>query len=390
MRLGYPSSQPNHRVIESSNHRTAVHSLTLTAFRNYRSLSLQTGGRSVVITGPNGSGKTNLLEAISLLAPGRGLRGAKLAQLRNQQTDLQQGWGVALEVESSGHSYQFGTGQHPGKEDKRVIRLNGENLNSQAALGQYFAILWQTPQMDTLFTGGMSDRRRLFDRLTASFQPDHSSQMARYEYLMRERNKLLMQPGMAQNSWLDSLEHKMAESSLAMAAARVETLLALQAAIETLHASFPKADIALQGFAEQGLLQSTTAALELEDQLAAALKQSRGADAQSGRSSHGAHRLECYVTHRPKATEAAYCSTGEQKVLLLALLLAQTVALRDRQHRLPILLLDEVIAHLDAERRAALFSVLEELKLQAWLTGTDAERFHGMPQETLFLESPLT
>lgn len=355
--------------------RIAVHSLTLTAFRNYEQLTLVPDGQSVVLTGPNGAGKTNILEAVSLLAPGRGLRGAKLEQLRNQAFGGT-GWGVAMEVDTGQGTVHFGTGQQPGREDKRVLRLEGEPLKNQAELARHFAVLWQTPQMDTLFTEGMSERRRFFDRLVCSFDPEHAGQMAKYDYLMRERNRLLAQPRW-EETWLASLEHKMAEVSLAKAAARIETMQALQQAVETLHPDFPKAEIVLKGRAEAALLAGDQSALEIEEKLAVALVQSREEDAHSGRSSHGAHRMEFYVTHRDKQTEAAYCSTGEQKALLLSLLLAQAQAMKEKQGRLPILLLDEVVAHLDATRRTALFAVLEELAVQAWLTGTDRVLFAG-------------
>jgi DNA replication and repair protein RecF len=374
--------------------RLAVRRMTLSAFRNYAALELEVAGKNLVITGPNGSGKTNLLEAVSLLMPGRGLRGAKLEQLRHQPpappAAPQGDWGVAMEVETPQGHLRFGTGQLADQRDKRQCRLDGQTISPQSQLAHYFTVLWQTPQMDSLFTGGMGDRRRLFDRLTTSLQPDHPSQLARYDYVMRERNKLLSHPNWQANaSWLDSLEHKMAESSVAIAAARVETWQHLQAAMEGLHDAFPKADITLQGMIEQGLAEGEQSALALEEGLAAQLQQSRAEDAQSGRSSAGAHRMELLVHHRPKGMEAAFCSTGEQKILLLGLLLAQTVALHRQKARLPILLLDEVIAHLDAPRRQALFTVLKELNVQACLTGTDAGLFKGFVEDAMWVQTPL-
>jgi len=375
----------------------AVHTATLTHFRNYASLTLAPEGRSVVLTGANGSGKTNILEAVSLLMPGRGLRGARLAQLQNQSPPensgarLMPGWGVALEVSDGDYLRQFGTGQQQDKDDKRIIRLDGEPLKSQSDLARHFAVLWQTPQMDQLFTEGMTERRRFFDRLVACFMPEHAAHLAKYEYLMRERNRLLGQQGYGylgaeQHGWLATLEHKMAESTMAMAAARLETGQALQQAIDALHPDFPKAELRLSGFAEAALMAGQQSALAIEEALAGHLASSRAEDAQSGRTAHGAHKMELWVEHRQKRMEAAYCSTGEQKALLLSLLLAQALAMKERQGRVPIMLLDEVVAHLDITRRQALFRALDELAVQAWLTGTDPLLFEGFASDALYLQ----
>lgn len=360
----HPVELSSHRVIE----------LSLAHFRNHPALSLKPNGASVVITGPNGAGKTNILEAISLFGPGRGLRGAKLAELKNQRSD--QGWAVSVQLGET----QLGTGQHPSGGEKRLLRANGETLSAQSHLTRYLTLLWQTPQMDGLFTHGASDQRRFFDRLVTSFDAGHAARIARYEHYMRERNKLLTNSGLQVSGiWLQTIEHKMAESSVAIAAARLETLHHLQAAMTQIDPAFPQAEITLAGFAETALDRAEPA-LTTEEKLAARLAASRREDAATGRSAHGAHRMELHVTHGKKKMPAGYCSTGEQKALLLSLLLAQAQALANRQHRLPILLLDEVVAHLDASRRAALFGALEQLGVQAWLTGTDTtlfERFEG-------------
>lgn len=369
--------------VERTASRLAVHSLTLTDFRNYRSLTLSPDGRNVVLTGANGAGKTNILEAVSLIMPGRGMRSATLSQFQRQPVGAH-GWGVAMEVtDQHGDQRQFGTGCPPESPDKRIIRLDGTTLKGNSELSRLFAVLWQTPQMDQLFTEGMSERRRFFDRLVACFSPEHASFSAKYDYLRRERQKLLSGSSSSNHQWIATLEYKMAECSVAMAAERIEAATLLTHAIGMLNPAFPKAVIELQGFAEQALLQGNQSALQIEEQLAALLASSREYDAQSGRASHGAHKMELTVFHADKQMEAAYCSTGEQKVLLLSLLLAQTTAMKQRQQRLPILLLDEVIAHLDETRRLALFTLLHELNVQAWLTGTDAHLFNGFDEQAL-------
>ena len=357
--------------------RIAVESLTLTAFRNYASLTLEPEGKSVILTGPNGSGKTNLLEAVSLLMPGRGLRQVKLAQLKSQTAEMQAGWGVAITLKTGkGEQIAFGTGQQSEREDKRIVRIDGEPIKSQSSLSQHFPVLWQTPQMDGLFAQGASEQRRYYDRLCASFVPDHTAQVAKYDYLRRERAKLLSF-SRPDEGWLGSLERKMAECSLSIAATRLELLDALNYAMEGLHEAFPKAALSLKGFAEKALNEQTIPAIEIEEQLCQALALSRREDAKSGRASHGAHKTELKVMFVPKAMEAGLCSTGEQKALMLSLLLAQTQAMKQRQNRLPILLLDEVVAHLDEHRRQALFTTLQELGPQCWMTGTDALLFQG-------------
>lgn len=395
---------PAHLLIRSSAHR--VSTLTLTHFRNHPALALSAEGKSVVITGANGAGKTNILEALSLFAPGKGLRGAKLSQLRHQHSN--HGWAVSLELmnstaqgaarsgrgsEAKGgqaplqEKIQLGTGQHPNGGEKRLLRCNGEPLASQAELAQHLCILWQTPQMDGLFTHSASEQRRFFDRLVTGFDPEHAARIARYEYYMRERNKLMSGFGIRDSgAWLTAIEHKMAEASTAIAAARLEALHHLQAAMGELHSAFPQAEIQLEGFAETAL-ESHHSALEVEDKLAAQLAASRHEDAATGRSSYGAHKMELRALHNEKQMPAALCSTGEQKALLLSLLLAQTLAIHRCQGRLPVLLLDEVVAHLDATRRAALFDALTELSVQAWLTGTDAELFEGFAAERFVLRS---
>ncbi len=368
-------NSPIKKLQTPADYRLAIDSITLTQFRNYPSLTLKAGGSNVILTGDNGVGKTNLLEAISLLAPGRGLRGAKLAQLQHQPIAQDIGWGVAAELHNGAGDIRFATGQRPDRKDKRIIKIDDEPLKSQAALSEHFAVLWQTPQMDGLFNEGQRERRHFYDKICAVFLPHHSAFIAKYDYLRRERAKLLSTYGDA--IWISSIERKMAETSLAIAATRLEMLEALNHAMNDLHDAFPKAKLSLQGFAETQLNQATQPAIEIEETLARELAASRVADAQTGRASHGAHKTELEVIFSDKGVEAAYCSTGEQKALMLSLLLAQAQAMKHRQNRLPILLLDEVVAHLDASRRQALFQTLTELGCQTWMTGTDEELFMG-------------
>ena len=335
----------------------------------------------MIITGANGIGKTNILEAISLFSPGKGLRGAKLSQLKQQHSD--EGWAVSLTLDNT----QLGTGQHPNGGEKRLLRCNGENLSSQAELTEHLCVLWQTPQMDGLFTHGASEQRRFFDRLVYSFDAEHASRVARYEYYMRERNKLLSFVSY-DPQWLATIEQKMAEASVAIAAARMDTLHHLQSAMTHLHPAFPQAEIRLEGFAENALAEEISA-LEIEEKLSAQLAAYRREDALAGRSRFGAHKMELHAQHNEKQMLAAFCSTGEQKALMLSLLLAQTYALHQRQGRLPILLLDEVVAHLDLTRRHALFAALTEIGVQAWLTGTDIVLFEGLRGNSLSLALPL-
>lgn len=364
-----------HAVSARADYRLAVENITLTQFRNYPSLHFNAKGQSVIITGDNGVGKTNLLEAISLLAPGRGLRGAKLPQLQYQPLTENMGWGVAIELHNGHEEIQFATGQQADRKDKRIIKINGEPVKSQAALNEHFAVLWQTPQMDGLFNESQRERRHFYDKICAVFLPHHTAYIAKYDYLRRERTKLLSHYGDA--TWISSLERKMAETSLAIAADRLEMLDALNHAIEELHHVFPKAQLSLHGFAETQLQAGKQPAVEIEETLIKNLAESRVEDAQSGRASHGAHKTELEVVFSEKGVEAAYCSTGEQKALMLSLLLAQAQAMKQRQQRLPILLLDEVVAHLDESRRQALFETLTELGCQTWMTGTDEGLFAG-------------
>ena len=354
---------------------TRIARLSLSHFRNYRDVRLELNGPSVVLTGANGSGKTNLLEAISLLVPGRGLRRAPLAEMQHHAREGH--WAVAVELDTPHGPLRIGTGRDPeaAEGDRRVIHIDGRNANSQQTLGDHVAMAWITPDMDCVLAEGPSARRKLLDRLVYSFDPAHAGRVQRYEKALRERLRLLRE-GIADTMWLAALEDEMAQTGVAVAAARRHMLRQLQSAIAATEGVFPKADLALRGMAEEFL--ETQAALLVEDRLRAALARTRGDDAQNGTCAIGPHRSDLLVTHRAKQCPADLCSTGEQKALLIAIMLAYVRILAEARNMKPLFLLDDIAAHLDSARRAALFEELRALGVQAWLTGTDAAQFHPL------------
>ena len=333
-----------------------VSRLALTEFRSYPSALIEPGPGFVLLYGENGAGKTNLLEAVSLLTPGRGLRGAALSEMARQGGEG--GFAVAARLGET----DIGTGTQPSAPERRQVRINGAPA-SVNSLSEWLSILWLTPAMDRLFTGSAGDRRRFVDRLVLALEPSHAHHSSRYEAAMRSRNKLLAEDGWDE-AWLDSLELAMAEHGTSIAEARARTLAALSERVE--HApddEFARASIGLEGW--RG------------GDLAAALKASRQRDAAAGRSTEGPHRQDLSVAHRAKQMPAARSSTGEQKALLLGLVLAHADLVTERRGEPPILLLDEVAAHLDPHRRAALFVRLEH-RGQVWMTATEASLFDGI------------
>lgn len=352
----------------------SVHQLSLHHFRNYASVTLEAGGRSVILTGPNGAGKTNLLEALSLLVPGRGMRKCRLSALSARPGDA--GWVVAAQVEGFDGRVQIGTAldEQAGGE-KRLVRLDGFPAKSQTVLAEHLAISWQTPQMDGLFLDSQGARRRFLDRLVYQSDTAHLSRVARYEHAMRERNKLLAQPTVADAAWLSALEETMAQHAVAIAVARAALLDRLNRVLAQQEGAFPKALLRLDGELEQLLERQSASEAELS--LARLLAENRPRDRAAGRTLSGAHRSELIVLHDAKQMEAAYCSTGEQKALLLSILLAHALVRKQWRGQAPLLLLDEVVAHLDQTRRAALAEALEALQTQVWLTGTDAADFRA-------------
>ncbi|MGH7022343.1 MAG: DNA replication/repair protein RecF [Caulobacteraceae bacterium] len=359
--------------------RSRIQRLTLTDFRSYRQASLEAGGRTCFLFGPNGAGKTNLLEAISLFSPGRGLRNAAANEIGRREAPRAEGlpWAVSAEVSSGESQTRLGTGVEGEAAARRVARIAGESAPI-SALAEHLRPLWLTPAHDRLFSGPAGDRRRFLDRLVFSALPGHAAQASAYEHAMRERLRLLTS-GPSDRAWLDALEARAANAGAAVARARAETVDALAAEIEARGAGpFPAADLELTGE------WAAVDAGEMEARLASALAASRPRDAAAGRSLSGPHIADLSVASRPDARPAAACSTGEQKALILNLILAQAARLsRAISQPNPILLLDEVAAHLDAERRAALFDEIEALSLQAFLTGTDEALFETLKGRAL-------
>jgi DNA replication and repair protein RecF len=372
--------------------RVGVTRLVLTDFRNYREARLSLGTEPVVLTGPNGAGKTNLLEAISLLAPGRGLRGAKLTEIDRRQdaaddpTDptLSRGWAVAAVVATRRGAVRIGTGRDVAEAagERRIVRIDGEPARAQAALGERLAVAWLTPSMDRLFIEGPGGRRRFLDRLVLGLDPAHAARVGTYEQVLRERLRLLRE-GLGDPGWLAALERIMAEQGVAVAAGRREATQRLDRVCASAEGPFPRARLQLVGAVEEWL--DTMPALAAEAKFAAALAANRQNDAQAGGTLLGPHRADLRVSLAEKGITAEFASTGEQKALLISILLAQARLQRAVRGEPPLLLLDEIAAHLDASRRAALFEALLRLESQAWLTGTDEALFAPLRREAQFL-----
>jgi DNA replication and repair protein RecF len=362
--------------------KLAIARLTLTEFRNYRDLRLSTPARIIALTGANGAGKTNVLEAISLLAPGRGLRGAPFEELARQGGAGS--WAIAAEIETPQGPMSVGTGwsgqSEAGDGGGRLVVIDGEVQKGSGALGEHMRLLWLTPAQDRLFAGPPSDRRRFLDRLVAAFDPEHGSRILVFEKVMRERN-LLLDDTRPDPAWLTSLEAHMAEAAVAISAARLVGLEALQTHIGEGRAesSFPWADLAIEGEIEGLVAQKP--AVQVEDEYRRILCDSRGLDRAAGRTLRGPHRSDLDVVHGPKRMAAGHCSTGEQKALLIGLVLAQARAVKAVTGVAPILLLDEVAAHLDRARRKSLLEALAALGSQSWMTGTDAELFEAIGEQ---------
>lgn len=361
--------------------RAAIDSLSLTDFRSYDRAELQAGGRSVYLWGQNGAGKTNLVEAISLLSPGRGLRGSAIAELGRRAPGEAEGraWSVSALLEGE---VRLGIGVEAPGAGRRTVRIDGETV-TPARLSDHLRLVWLTPAQDRLFLEGSSERRRFLDRLAFAAEPEHAVHAAAYEKAMRERTRLLNDPP-ADPAWLSALEAQAAGAGAAVALVRARTLQALQAEIdERSGRPFPQASLALTGEWEGRALAGQDQA-QMEPALAEALARSRDRDAAAGRALSGPHRGDLQVLHREKDRPAAECSTGEQKALILNLVLAQAARLsRAESAPNPILLLDEVAAHLDAVRRAGLFDEIEALGLQAFLTGVDEPLFEHLKGRAL-------
>ncbi len=346
--------------------------LTLSEFRNHGALRLEPPKPLICLYGPNGGGKTNILEAVSLLVPGRGLRGQDFHLLARLEGTGE--WAVASDVHTPQGEYRLGTSYEGGAARSRKVAVDGHLEKSSGALARYIKMLWLTPAQDRLFMGPGSDRRKFFDRMVASFNDAHSSHVSAFEKLMRERNVLLQQPR-ADEIWLATLETQMAEQAIAIAVARNQAAdhLARHFASPVSPGPFPWGVLQLHGEIEE--LVAAFPAVQAEDKYAKILADSRGLDRSQQRTRRGPHRADISVLHGPKSTPAEMCSTGEQKALLIGLVLAQAQVAKDVLGASPILLLDEVAAHLDEARRRGLFTTLAALGCQAWLTGTDENLF---------------
>jgi DNA replication and repair protein RecF len=366
--------------------------LTLTNFRSYHTATLAPKASLVALTGPNGGGKTNVLEAISFLSPGRGLRRAQLDEAAFAESSGASGqsdgahdrpydrfWAVSAEVDGALGLVTLGTGIAPGMSGETVLsrkyRIDREPVTSAAAFADHLRVVWLVPSMDGLFLGPASERRRFLDRLVLAVDATHASRVSALERALRSRNRLL-ENREADAHWLDAAEHEIAEIAVAVAAARAETVRRLAAALAARRDArfgFPSAEIALEGWMEVMVL--THPAVEVEDRYREMLRENRARDAAAGRTLEGPHLSDLVVHYREKAIAASNASTGEQKALLIGLVLAHAALVGEMTGSAPVILLDEVVAHLDPDRRAALFDALDRIGSQVWMSGADPLAF---------------
>ncbi len=359
--------------------------IRLTNFRNYHSASLETEATTIVLVGPNGAGKTNLIEAISFLAPGRGLRRATLDEVAFAEGDG--AWAVSAEIEGALGLATLGTGIDRASDDaapQRKFRIDREAVTSASAFAEHLRVLWLVPAMDGLFTGAPSERRRFLDRLVLAVDAEHGSRVNALDRSLRSRNRLLEEPR-PDPHWLDAIERETAELAVAVESLRAETVLRLQAVLTNRKDSaFPSAELALQGW--MGQLVSSHPAREIEERYRTVLRDNRARDAAAGRTLDGPHLSDLKVIYASKGVAAADASTGEQKALLIGLVLAHARLISDMTGHTPILLLDEVVAHLDPGRRAALQGELRQLGSQVWMTGADPALFVETGPDAAFIQ----
>ena len=363
---------------------TAVTALSVSHFRSWRLARIETQGRSVALFGPNGAGKTNLLEALSLLSPGRGLRRAEAEALGRRPEEI--GWRMTARVEGPEGAHEIETGAEGA--GARSVKVDGKPA-PQTRLGALLRTVWLTPSMDRLWTEGAAERRRFLDRTAMGFDPGHAEQALAYEKAMRERNRLF-RDDVRDARWFDALEARMAASGAALARARAEAVARLTGAQAGAETAFPTAELALEGEPDAALAEALPqgareAEAAAESWLLEALAQGRAQDAAAGRTLTGPHRTDLRAIYAEKGMEARLCSTGEQKALLISVVLATARALAHATGTPPVLLLDEVAAHLDASRRAALYAEVRALGAQAWMTGTEAELFDALGPEAVKL-----
>ena len=359
--------------------------VTLHDFRSYSALELNLDGRPVAIAGANGAGKTNFLEALSLFGPGRGLRRAKLADLG--RIHGAGGWAVSAELFDGDDARRIGVGAVASSPDRRVCRVDQKGAPGPSAFTPMLRLLWLTPAQDRLFMDGAAERRRFLDRMTMAHFPGHSQHTTNFEQALRQRQRVL-EDGTGNDSWLTALENQMAEAAVAISGARCEMASLLASHSVGDDALFPAADIALEGALEAALMQDEPAAVE--DWYGGELRLGRSRDREAGRALSGPHRSDLLVTHRQKQVAARLCSTGEQKALLIGLVLANARALAlgaGVSGGALVLLLDEIAAHLDAHRREGLFDILHDLGIQSFMTGTDKNLFQAWGNRAQYFEA---
>ena len=393
-----------YNLVDFEREKSGVTRLTLTDFRNYQFLRIHAALAPIIITGENGSGKTNILEAVSFLTPGRGLRGARLADIKritpeNLNDEYQPtviapvSWAISAEVQNGGDIIEIGTAvERSAREteeddyrsfERRIVKIDGNKISSQAELGKYISAIWLTPQMDRLFRGGSQPRRSFLDRLVYAFDMEHAKRTANFEHLYKEWYRLLKE-GKNDNYWLSTLEENMAGLGVAIAAARREQIAKLNTFIE--HEPddvFPSVKLELDGSIEK--LLDTLPAVEAEDRYRQMLVKQRR-NILYNDSVDGVNRTDFKVYYRRKGMPAELCSTGEQKSLLISIILAQSKSQTLHKGFAPVLLLDEVVAHLDDVKREALLEKVRELNVQAWITSTNPELFNSQKNEAQFME----
>ncbi len=364
--------------------RVGVTRLTLTDFRSYRYLRLDVDARPVVMTGANGAGKTNLLEALSFLAPGRGLRGARLAHVGRAAANAVTPWAVATHVDTPAGRLAIGTGLAAGGGERRTIQIDGQAAKGAVSLARHFGVVWLTPAMDRLFLDGPGSRRKFLDRLVTAFDADHAGRMAAYDHAYRQRLRLIREGG-GDAAWFAALEDTMARHGVALAAARCDLVARLNRELAARTGAFPAAALALVGAVDSWLQEMP--ALDAEDAMRRSLWDERRGIVGTGAGPHKSDLGVAMVApgHPSHGQPAAVCSTGEQKALLISILLAHARLQRAKRGHAPILLLDEIVAHLDKQRRAALFAEIVGLNAQAWMTGTDAALFEELGEKAQFL-----
>lgn len=364
-----------------------IETLKLTCFRNHPSTAIDAGGRTMVVYGENGAGKTNILEAVSFLSPGRGMRRATYDTIGTGGNGS--AWTVFAKVSGPLGEVGIGTGLQQtalGVENQRKVHIDGEQSKTTDALLEYCRILWLTPSMDGLFTGPAGDRRRFLDRMVLAVDPEHGRRVNNYEKTMRSRNKLLAEPS-PDSGWLDATEAQLAGLGVAVASARQELVCLLTRSIVENNdpdSPFPDALISLSGTLESEIGEYS--ATELEEEYLNRLRNARMMDARAGRTLEGPHRSDILVQHRPKGMPASSCSTGEQKALLIGLSLAHARLVGEVSGMTPILLLDEIAAHLDENRRSSLYEMIDALGCQAWMTGTDRDLFKALDNRANFIK----